>query len=63
MDLIDLAVHSFKYYGDHGDFWCLLKPNKLISGHGQVGAWGLVDIVAVNMDKLIVEVVLEWPSL
>ena len=33
---------------------------ELIGGHGQVSAWGLVDVVAVNMDKFIVEVALEW---
>ena len=55
----------FKHGGDRGDFWRLLKPGKLISGHSQVGAWGLVDIMAVNMDKFIIEVALEraWPPL
>ena len=38
----------------------MLKPSELISGHGQVGAWGLVDVVAINMDKFIVKVALEW---
>ena len=36
---------------------------ELVGGHGQVGAWSLVDVVAVNAKKLIVEVVLERPSL
>ena len=38
---------------------------KLISGHGQIGAWGLVDVMAVNTDKFIVKVAVElaWPSL
>ena len=64
-DLVDLAVYSFKHCGDLGDLWRLFEPSELIGGHDQVGAWGLVDVVAVNMDKLIVEVVLElaWPSL
>jgi len=53
-DLIDLAVCSFKHCGDLGDLWRLLKPSELISGHCQIGAWGLVDVVAVNADKLIV---------
>ena len=64
-DLVDLAVCSFEHCGDLGDFWRLFKMGELIGGHGQVSAWGLVDVVAVNMDKFIVEVALElaWPSL
>ena len=54
MDLVNL-----------GDLWRLLEPSELISGHGQVGAWGLVDVMANTTDKLVVEVALElvWPSL
>ena len=65
MDLIDLAVCSFEHCDDLDDFWHLLEPGELIGGHGQVGAWGLVDVVAVNTDKFVVEVALElvWPSL
>ena len=65
MDLVDLAVRRFKHGGNLGDLWCLQKPSEFIGGHGQVGAWGLVDIVAINPDKFIVEVALElvWPSL
>ena len=39
--------------------------DKLIGGHSQVGAWGLVDVMAVNTDKFIIKVALEltWPSL
>ena len=64
-DLVNLAVRRFKHDGDLGDLWCLRERGELIGGHGQVGAWGLVDVVAVNMNKLIVEVALElaWPSL
>ena len=58
-DLADMAVCSFEHCGDLGDFWRLLEPGELIGGHGQVSAWGLVDIVANNTDKF-VEVVLEW---
>ena len=60
MDLIDLIVHRFKHGGDLGDLWCLREPGELIGGHGQVGTWGLVDIMAVDMDKFIVKVALEW---
>ena len=38
----------------------MLEPGELIGGHGQVSAWGLVHVVAVDMDKFIVEVALEW---
>ena len=37
--------------------------DKLFCGHGQVGTWGLVDVMVINMNKLIIEVALEWPSL
>ena len=43
-----------------GDLLCLLEPGELISSHGQVGAWGLVDVVAINIDKFVIEVALEW---
>ena len=46
-----------------GDLWCLWELGELIGGHCQIGAWSLVDVVAVNTDKLAVEVALEWPSL
>ena len=58
-DLVDLAVRRFKHGDDLGDFWRLLEPSELISGHGQVGPWGLVDIMAVDTDKFIVEVAAE----
>ena len=65
MDVINLALCRFKHGGDLGDLRCLREPGELISGHGQVGAWGLVDVVAVNTNKFIIEVALElaWPSL
>jgi len=65
VDLIDLAVRRFKHGGDLGDLWCLREPGKLIGGHGQVGPWSLVDVVAVDMDKFIVKVAAKWvrPSL
>ena len=59
-DLVYLAVHRFKHGGDLGDLRCLRVPGELVGGHGQVGAWSLVDVMAVNTDKLIVEVALEW---
>ena len=50
----------FEHCGDLGDFWRLLEPGELIGGHGQVGAWGLVDIVAIDTDEFIIKVALEW---
>ena len=58
-------MHRFQHGNDLSDLWCLREPGELIGGHGQVDAWGLVDVMAINMDKLVVEVALElaWPSL
>ena len=58
-DLVDLAMHRFKHRGDLGDFWRLWKPSELIGRHDQVGAWGFVDVMAINTDEFIVEVALE----
>ena len=65
VDFVDLAVRRFKHHGDFGDLWRLLEPGELIGGPGQVGAWGHVDIVTIDMNEFIVEVVVElaWPSL
>jgi len=62
-DLIDLAMRRFKHCGDLGNLWCLWEPSELIGGHSQVGARSLIDVMVVNMEKLIVKVALEWPSL
>ena len=58
-------MHRFKHGSNLGDLRCLREPGELIGGHGQIGAWGLVDVVAINIDKFIIEVALElaWPSL
>ena len=55
-----MVVRSFKHYSDLDDLWHLLEPSELISGHGQVGAWGLVDIVAINANEFVIEVAAEW---
>ena len=60
VDLVDLVVRNFKHYSDLGDIWRLFKPSELVSGHGQVGTWGLVDFVAIDTDKFVVEVAVEW---
>ena len=59
-NLVDLVVRCFKHHGNLGNFWRLLEPSELISSHDQVGAWGLVDIMAVDMDEFVIEVALEW---
>ena len=60
VDLVDLAVRRFKHCSDLGDLWCLFEPSELVSGYDQVGAWGLVDIVAIDMDEFVIEVAAEW---
>ena len=58
-------MRRFKHGSDLGGLWCLRELSELIGGHGQVGTWGLVDVVAINTDKFVVKVALEWawPSL
>ena len=53
----------FEHGGNLGDLGCLREPVDLVGGHYQISAWSLVDVVAVNTDKLIVEVALECSSL
>ena len=59
-DLVDQAVRHFKHGGDLGDLLCLRESCELIGGHDQVGAWGLVDVVAIDTDEFVVEVAAEW---
>ena len=65
MDLINLIVCCFKHGGDLGELGRLRVVRELISGHCQIGAWSLEDVVVVNAEKLFVEVAVEWewPSL
>ena len=58
-------MQCFKHGDDLSNLWCLWELGELVGGHDQVGAWGLVEVVAINMDKFVVEVALEWawPSL
>ena len=55
-----MTVCSFEHGGELGDLWRLLEPSELISSHDQVGAWGLVYIVAIDTDEFIIEVAAEW---
>ena len=64
-NLINLTVCRFKHGGDLGELGCLREVGELVGGHCQIGAWSLEDVVAINAEKLFVEVVVEWewPSL
>ena len=62
-DLIDLIVCCFKHSGDLGELGHLRQAGKLVGGHHQIGAWSLEDVMAVNAEKLFVEVTMEQPSL
>ena len=55
----------FKHSGDLGVLGCLREAGELVGGHCQIGAWSVEDVVAVNAEKLFIEVVVEWewPSL
>ena len=39
------------------------EMSELIGSYCQIGAWSLEDVVAVNVEKLFIEVVMERPSL
>ena len=58
-----MTVCRFKHSGDLGELGCLWKTGELIGGHHQISAWSLEDVVAVNAEKLFVEVAVERPSL
>ena len=58
-----MTVCRFKHRGDLGQLGRLREAGKLIGGHRQIGAWSLEDVVAVNAEKLFVEVAMERPSL
>ena len=38
----------------------MLEPSELISSHGQVGTWSLVDIVAIDTDEFVIKVAAKW---
>ena len=56
-------MRCFKHCGDLGNLQCLWELGELIGSHDQVGAWGLIDVMTIDTDKLVIEVVLEWSSL
>ena len=53
-------MRSFKHCSDLSDIWHLFESSELVGDHGQVGAWGLVDIVAIDVVEFVVEVAVEW---
>ena len=63
MDLIDLTVCRFKHSGDLGELGRLREACKLVGGHRQIGAGSFEDVVAINVEKLFIEVTMELPSL
>ena len=65
VNLINLTLCCFKHGGDLGELGHLLEAGELIGGHYQIGAWSLEDVVAINAEKLFIEVMVEWkwPSL
>ena len=63
LDLIDLTVCRFKHSGNLGELGRLREAGELVGGHRQIGAWSLEDIMAINEEKLFIEVVVEQPSL
>ena len=60
VNLINLTVYHFKNGGDFDELGRLWEASELIGGHCQIGAWSLEDVVAVNAEKLFVEVTVEW---
>ena len=56
-------MRCFEHGGDLGELGHLREVGELIGSHCQIGAWGLEYFMAVNAEKLFVEVALEWPSL
>ena len=65
VNLINLTVCRFKHGDDLGELRRMWEAGELVGGHCQISAWSLEDVVAVNVEKLFVEVVVEgkWPSL
>ena len=58
-----MTVCRFKHSGDLGELGCLREAGELVGGHRQIGAWSLEDVVAINAEKLFVEVAVERPAL
>ena len=60
MNIINLTVCCIKHGGDLGKLECLWEAGELVGGHCQIGTWSLEDIMAVNVEKLFIEVAVEW---
>ena len=62
-DLIDLIVCCFKHGSDLGELRRLREAGELVGGYCQIGARSPENVVAINAEKLFIEVTLEWPPL
>ena len=58
-----MIVCRFEHSGDLGELGRLWEVGKLVGDHYQIGAWSLEDVMAVNAEKIFVEVAMERPSL
>jgi len=52
-------VRRFEHGGNFGELRGLREPSKLVGGHCQIGAWSLEDIVAIDVEKFFVEVMVK----
>ena len=52
-------MSRFKHGGDLSELGRLREMSELISGYCQIGAWSLEDVVAVDMEKFFIKVVVE----
>ena len=49
----------FKHGSNLGELERLREAGELIDDHCQIGAWSLEDVMAVNVEKLFIEVAVE----
>ena len=59
VDLIDLIVSRFKHGSDLGELGHLRETSELVGGYCQIGASSLEDVVAIDVEKFFVEVMVE----
>ena len=59
MNLIDLTVSRFKHGGDLGELGHLRETSELVGGYCQIGAWSLEDVMAIDVEKFFIDVMVE----
>ena len=59
MNLIDLTVSRFKHGGDLGELRRLRETSDLVGGYCQIGAWSLEDVMAIDVEKFFIDVMVE----